>query len=58
TNGLTSKIKALMKIHGISEEEAGQLLKQIIEENRMAMPENVDFFNLEGNPQQQNNGGE
>ncbi|HFJ9375098.1 TPA: phage portal protein [Bacillus nitratireducens] len=57
TSGLTSKIKALMKIHGISEEEAGQLLKQIIEENKMAMPENVDFFNLEGNPQQ-NNGGE
>jgi A118 family predicted phage portal protein len=60
TNGLTSKIKALMKIHGISEEEAEQLLKQIIEENRMAMPENVDFFNLEGNPEQEqtNNGGE
>ncbi|XLP25998.1 phage portal protein (plasmid) [Bacillus toyonensis] len=58
TNELTSKVKALMKIHGISEEEAEQLLKQIIEEKRMAMPENVDFFNLEGNPQQQNNGGE
>ncbi|MBG0964174.1 phage portal protein [Bacillus sp. SRB1LM] len=58
TNQLTSKVKALMKVHGISEEEAEQLLKQIIEENRMAMPENVDFFNLEGNPQQQNNGGE
>ncbi|WOA61067.1 phage portal protein [Bacillus mycoides] len=58
TSGLTSKIKALMKVHGISEEEAQQLLKQITEENRMAMPENVDFFNLEGNSQQQNNGGE
>ncbi|MED3586541.1 phage portal protein [Bacillus thuringiensis] len=60
TSGLTSKIKALMKIHGISEEEAKKLLKQIIDENRMAMPENVDFFNLEGNPKQEqtNNGGE
>lgn len=58
TNNLTSRVKALMKIHGISEEEAEQLLQKITEENRMAMPENVDFFNLEGNPQQQNNGGE
>ncbi|QEL88474.1 phage portal protein [Bacillus mycoides] len=58
TNQLTSRVKALMKIHGISEEEAVQLLQKITEENRMAMPENVDFFNLEGNPQQQNNGGE
>ncbi|PFO79969.1 portal protein [Bacillus cereus] len=60
TSGLTSKIKAVMKIHGISEEEAKKLLKQIIDENRMAMPENVDFFNLEGNPKQEqtNNGGE
>ncbi|CAI8882039.1 Portal protein [Bacillus sp. IT-79MI2] len=55
TNNLTSKKKAIMKIHGVSEEEAIQMLEEITEENRMALPENVDFFGLEGNQQKQNN---
>ncbi|QWI52511.1 phage portal protein [Bacillus mycoides] len=54
---LTSKKKAIMKIHGVSEEEAEQLLEEITEENRMALPENVDFFGLEGNQQKNNDPG-
>lgn len=58
TNSLTSKKKAIMKIHGVSEEEALQMIQEITDENRMSMPENVDFFGMEGNAppnQQQNN---
>ncbi|MBM6648984.1 phage portal protein [Bacillus sp. RIT 809] len=57
TNNLTSKKKAIMKIHGVSEEEAVQMLEEITEENRMALPENVDFFGLEGNQQKNNDPG-
>ncbi|WP_412675547.1 phage portal protein [Bacillus mycoides] len=54
-NGLTTKKLAIMKIHGVSEEEAKKIVEEITEENRMALPENVDFFGLEGNQQKQNN---
>ncbi|WP_242227178.1 phage portal protein [Bacillus cereus group sp. BfR-BA-01315] len=57
TNNLTTKKKAIMKIHGVSEEEATQMLEEITEENRMALPENVDFFGLEGNRQKNNDPG-
>ncbi|PEI42580.1 portal protein [Bacillus pseudomycoides] len=57
TNNLTTKKKAIMKIHGVSEEEATQMLEEITEENRMALPENVDFFGLEGNQQKNNDPG-
>ncbi|HEK9103320.1 TPA: phage portal protein [Bacillus pseudomycoides] len=55
--GLTSKKRAIMKVHGVSEEEAEQLLEEITEENRMLLPENVDFFGLEGNQQKNNDPG-
>ncbi|MBJ8031410.1 phage portal protein [Bacillus cereus group sp. N21] len=54
-NGLTTKKLAIMKIHGVSEEEAKKIVEEITEENRMALPENVDFFGLEGKQQKQNN---
>ncbi|PGF06495.1 portal protein [Bacillus pseudomycoides] len=56
-NGLTTKKLAIMKIHGVSEEEATQMLEEITAENRMALPENVDFFGLEGNQQKNNDPG-
>ncbi len=46
TNQLTSKKKAIMKIHGFSEEEAEQLLKEIAEENATATVEAIDFFGI------------
>ncbi|MFP3414988.1 phage portal protein [Bacillus sp. SIMBA_074] len=57
TNNLTSKKKAIMKIHGVSEEEAIQMLEEITEENRTVLPENVDLFGLEGNQQKNNDPG-
>lgn len=44
TNGLQSKVKALMKIHGITEEEAEQLLKEIKEESQIGDEDVMDFF--------------
>ncbi|MEK4003015.1 phage portal protein [Bacillus sp. FSL K6-2822] len=52
-NGLTTKKLAIMKIHGVSEEEAERILKEILEENKTVIPENIDFFGL--NNKQQNN---
>jgi A118 family predicted phage portal protein len=46
SNGLTSKKKAIMKIHGFSEEEAEQLLKEIREDNATATAEAIDFFGI------------
>ncbi|EFV79287.1 A118 family phage portal protein [Bacillus sp. 2_A_57_CT2] len=53
TNQLTSKKKAIMKIHGFSEEEAEQLLKEIAEENATATAEAIDFFGIKNNRQEQ-----
>lgn len=50
TNNLTSKKKAIMKIHGVSEEEAERLLEEINEENKTATAESIDFFGLNKQP--------
>ncbi|MBJ8031454.1 phage portal protein [Bacillus cereus group sp. N21] len=52
-NGLTTKKLAIMKIHGVSEEEAKKIVEEIQNENKMVMPEGVDFFGM--NNKQQNN---
>ncbi|WP_410988820.1 phage portal protein, partial [Bacillus cereus] len=52
-NGLTTKKLAIMKIHGVSEEEAERMIKEILEENKTVIPENIDFFGM--NNKQQNN---
>lgn len=46
SNRLTSKIKAIMKIHGLTEKEAELLMQQIADENKTANGESVDFFGL------------
>lgn len=46
TNGLTSKKKAIMKIHGLSDEEAELLLKEIREDSVTATAEGIDFFGM------------
>ncbi|MGN7311464.1 phage portal protein [Alkalicoccobacillus gibsonii] len=46
SNRLTSKLKAIMKIHGLTEKEAELLMQQIADENKMANGESVDFFGL------------
>src|SRR5690606_22199927 len=43
-SGLQSKLSALMKIHGLTEESARELLQEIQEENKVATIESVDFF--------------
>ena len=43
-SGLQSKLRALMKIHGLTEESARELLQEIQEENKVATIESVDFF--------------
>jgi A118 family predicted phage portal protein len=45
-NKLTTRTKAIMKIHGYSEEEAELLVKQINEENQTATAEAIDFFGM------------
>ncbi|PEM10762.1 phage portal protein [Bacillus wiedmannii] len=52
-NGLTTKKLAIMKIHGVSEEEAVRIVEEIQNENKMVMPEGVDFFGM--NNKKQNN---
>jgi A118 family predicted phage portal protein len=51
TNGLNSKIRAIMKIHGLTEKEAEELLKVIQGEQATATAEAIDFFGV--NRQQQ-----
>lgn len=46
SNRLTSKLKAIMKIHGLTEKEAELLMQQIADENKTANAESVDFFGL------------
>lgn len=45
-NGLTTKVKAIMSIHGYSEEEAEELLAQIKEEQATANAEAIDMFGV------------
>ncbi|WP_460230062.1 phage portal protein [Bacillus cereus] len=53
SHGLNSKKRAIMKIHGVTAEEAESLLKEILSENKTVIPEDVDFFGM--NNQKQNN---
>lgn len=45
---LTTRVKALMRIHGITEEEAKVLLDEINEEAASAQQEMLDFFGRDG----------
>ncbi|PEQ01554.1 portal protein [Bacillus wiedmannii] len=56
-NGLTSAKMAIMKVLKVTEEEAKRILKEIQEENKIVLPENVDFFGM-NNKQQNNSPGE
>ncbi|MCP1285388.1 phage portal protein [Bacillus sp. S0635] len=47
TNGLNSKKRAIMKIHGVTAEEADKLLQEILAENKTATAEKMDFFGME-----------
>jgi A118 family predicted phage portal protein len=50
SSGLNSKKRAIMKIHGVTEEEAMQILQEIQQENLQASPDleelqsEVSFF--------------
>ncbi|WP_078379151.1 phage portal protein [Sutcliffiella halmapala] len=44
SNRLQSRKKAIMRIHGLSEEEAILLLEEIVQENQTATAEAVDLF--------------
>lgn len=57
-NGLTSKKKAIMKIHGVSEEEAATILEEITEENKIMLPEMVDLFGSDTQSKSTNEGNE
>ena len=46
SNGLTTKVKAIMKIHGYSEEEAIDMLAKIKEEQATANAEAIDMFGV------------
>lgn len=50
-NGLTTKKLAIMKIHGVSEEEAKKIVEEILEENKVMLPEMVDLFGSDTAPQ-------
>ena len=43
-NKLQSRLKAIMTIHGYTEEEARKLMEEINEENATAVAESIDFF--------------
>lgn len=57
-NGLTTKKLAIMKIHGVSEEEAERIVEEIQNENKMVMPEGVDFFGMNNKKQNKSPGDE
>jgi len=46
SNKVTTRKKAIMKLHGLSEKEAEQLLKEINAENATATAEAIDFFGM------------
>lgn len=41
---LVSKVYAIQKVLGLTEEQAKEMLEQIAEENKTVMPEDIDFF--------------
>ena len=43
-NGLTSRIRAIMKIHKISEKEALEILKEIQDEDKPQEPNQDDSY--------------
>src|SRR5690554_766971 len=45
---IQSKKRAIMKVHGLTEEEAMKLLEEINEENATAVAESIDFFGGRG----------
>lgn len=45
---MNTRVRALMKIHGITEEEAIKLKEEIDEESAVAMQENIDLFGRNG----------
>lgn len=49
-NKMQSRKRALMKIHGITDKEAEELMKEIDEESATATANAVDFFGLNNNP--------
>lgn len=57
-NGLTTKKLAIMKIHGVSEEEAKKIVEEIQEENKIIMPESIDLFGMNNKQQNDNTGDE
>lgn len=57
-NGLTTKKLAIMKIHGVSEEEAERIVEEIQNENKLVMPEGVDFFGMNNIKQNKSPGDE
>jgi A118 family predicted phage portal protein len=46
TNGLNSKVRAIMKIHGLTEPEAEELLVKIKEEQATVLTESIDLFGM------------
>jgi A118 family predicted phage portal protein len=44
--GLQSKVRAIMKVQGVSKDEAEEILKAIVEEQRMAMSSQVDMMGI------------
>jgi A118 family predicted phage portal protein len=49
SNGLTTKVLALMKIHGITQEEAEKMLQEIQAEQQTATAATIDFFGVNNN---------
>lgn len=47
-NKLTTRKRALMRIHGVTEEEAERMLQEINEENATATAESINFFGGSG----------
>lgn len=58
TSNLTSKKRAIMKVHGVTEEEAVAILEEIQEENKVMLPEMVDLFGSDTDSQSTNKGNE
>lgn len=55
-NGLTSAKMAIMKVLKVTEDEAKKILEEIQEENKVVMPESIDFFSMKKKQQTDNPG--
>ena len=53
SNKMNSRKRAIMKIHGLSDKEAEDLMAEIAEENKTANAEAIDFFGINKNRQGQ-----